>query len=280
MEVSEMFDKLIESDSSGAQVNGRKRYFVASSIVVGALFLTAVVISLYAADIDISGDFYSTRLIAPVLAEAPEPQTQPDPQPAAAASSASDELPSRTSHVAQIMETQRPPDGVSVVKNTGRERPSRDYVIRSSDFDPGSGSSGRLPSGSGIGSSSDTRGTESGVPRSSSENKPPEPPPLRLPEKQPEILRSGRVINGNATYLPKPPYPQAAIALNLEGKVDVQVTIDEKGNVISARSASGHPILQAVAVRAARSARFNPTFLGDRPVKVTGIIVYHFKRSD
>ena len=56
----------------------------------------------------------------------------------------------------------------------------------------------------------------------------------------------------------------------------VQVVIDENGNVISARAVSGHPLLQAVAVGAARQAKFSPTKLSGQPVKVTGIITYNF----
>ena len=56
----------------------------------------------------------------------------------------------------------------------------------------------------------------------------------------------------------------------------VQVTIDEYGNVIAARAVSGHPLLQAAAVAAARQAKFAPTFLLGEAVKVTGVITYNF----
>lgn len=84
------------------------------------------------------------------------------------------------------------------------------------------------------------------------------------------------VVNGNAVSLPKPAYPAAAKAVNASGTVSVQVTIDENGNVISAKAVSGHPLLQAAAVEAARQAKFRPTLLEGQPVKVTGIIVYNF----
>jgi len=41
----------------------------------------------------------------------------------------------------------------------------------------------------------------------------------------------------------------------------VQVLVDEAGNVISAYAVSGHPLLQAAAVDAARNAKFSPTRL-------------------
>ncbi|MGA9994356.1 MAG: energy transducer TonB, partial [Pyrinomonadaceae bacterium] len=84
------------------------------------------------------------------------------------------------------------------------------------------------------------------------------------------------VLNGKAISLPKPPYPSIARAAHASGTVTVQVTIDENGNVISARAVSGHPLLQAAAVSAARGARFSPTKLSGQPVKVTGVITYNF----
>jgi hypothetical protein len=63
---------------------------------------------------------------------------------------------------------------------------------------------------------------------------------------------SGGLLNGKAISLPLPPYPPIARAAKASGSVTVQVTIDEEGNVIYARSVSGHPLLQAAAATAAR----------------------------
>jgi TonB family protein len=87
---------------------------------------------------------------------------------------------------------------------------------------------------------------------------------------------SGGVVNGKATNLVKPPYPAAARAVRASGAVNVQVTIDEQGNVYRAVAVSGHPLLRAAAVQAARASTFSPTLLQGQPVKVTGIIVYNF----
>ena len=86
----------------------------------------------------------------------------------------------------------------------------------------------------------------------------------------------GGVVNGQATKLPKPEYPAAAKAVKASGTVYIQVTIDEEGNVISAKGVSGHPLLKVSAENAAKEAKFSPTFLDGKPVKVTGIIVYNF----
>jgi TonB family protein len=86
----------------------------------------------------------------------------------------------------------------------------------------------------------------------------------------------GGVLNGKAITLPKPQYPAIARGANVSGTVVVQITIDEYGNVIATRAVSGHPLLQAAAVAAAREAKFSPTFMLGEPVKVTGVLTYNF----
>jgi TonB family protein len=87
---------------------------------------------------------------------------------------------------------------------------------------------------------------------------------------------SGGVLNGKAITLPSPEYPAVARAAKASGNVTVEVTIDEEGNVISARSVSGHPLLQSAAATAARQAKFSPTKMNGQAVKVTGVLVYAF----
>lgn len=89
---------------------------------------------------------------------------------------------------------------------------------------------------------------------------------------------SGGVLNGKATSLPKPEYPAAARAENASGKVSVRVLIDEEGNVVSAKTVSGHEnaALRAASEAAALQAKFSPTTLAGNPVKVSGVITYNF----
>jgi TonB family protein len=110
----------------------------------------------------------------------------------------------------------------------------------------------------------------------SAETKPDEPilaSPTGEPGRKPI---SGGVLNGKAISLPAPEYPAIAKQAKATGAVAVQVIVDENGAVISANAVSGHPLLQAAAVAAARQARFSPTLLMGEPVKVTGVIVYNF----
>jgi len=106
------------------------------------------------------------------------------------------------------------------------------------------------------------------------ETKNPEPPVPTEPGKRAPI--SGGVLNGKAITLPKPDYPAEARAARASGTVVVQITVDEYGNVISARAVSGHQMLHQASVNAARGARFAPTFLMGEAVKVTGVITYNF----
>jgi len=97
-----------------------------------------------------------------------------------------------------------------------------------------------------------------------------------VPGEAPGKTVSGGVLNGKAISLPKPPYPAIAKSAKASGTVVVQVLVDEKGNVVSARAVSGHPLLQAASAAAARGAKFPPTKLAGKPVKVSGVITYNF----
>ena len=267
-----MFDKLVESDSAGAEFKNRSRYFMVSSIVVGILFLTAVVYSLYAAEVGLGkGNFEIAELLAPVSAEAPEPEITRKP---AATAQTSPTARSVNSNTARPDEHPIAPIGVSVQP---KRQPSRGWE----KFDPRlpksieSGQPAALEAGGRTTGSTSSRGSR--VEQDEPEENPSTPPPAIKPK--PEILKISRVLNGSAISLPKPGYPPNAAVLNLEGSARIQVTIDESGKVISAKAVDGHPFFRVVAERAALGARFRPTLLNDEPVKVTGVIIYTFRRN-
>ncbi|HVF31084.1 MAG TPA: TonB family protein [Pyrinomonadaceae bacterium] len=89
-------------------------------------------------------------------------------------------------------------------------------------------------------------------------------------------LVRGGILNSRAASLPMPNYPPAATAVRAEGTVVVQITIDEGGNVVEASAVSGHPLLRAAAVQAAKLATFAPTRLEGQPVRVSGVLTYNF----
>lgn len=106
-------------------------------------------------------------------------------------------------------------------------------------------------------------------------------PQLRLTK---QIVKNEKILvcsdcsqtNRKAIILPRPEYPLIAKAVKASGEVQVQLVIDESGNVIIANAVSGHPFLRSEAVKAALKAKFEPVVLSGKPIKVTGVIVYKF----
>ncbi len=103
--------------------------------------------------------------------------------------------------------------------------------------------------------------------------------PVTADEKVAPKVISGGIINGKATNLVKPDYPDAARAVRASGAVNVKVLVDEKGNVIEAEAVSGHPLLKDSAVKAARESKFSPTFLSGTAVRVSGTLVFNFSEN-
>lgn len=270
-----MFDKLIVSDEQGAEFKGRSRYFMVSTFVVGILFITAVVFSLYAADIGLGSDELEvSMMVAPVTPTAPEPakpmRVQDGPQ-----MSQSDK-PSRAQNIMRPEETPgEVPTSISVDRSPYLSRPPGTFLLNGIDKLGQGSPDGNMGRSDTIGSSSEATSDQV-----ASSEKIPDPPPVIKPKPPtPTGPVSMGVVNGRATSLPKPPYPAAAIAVGATGQVTVQVLIDESGRVVSAKAINGHLLLKREAERAALSARFSPTLLSKVPVKVTGVIVYNFKRS-
>lgn len=268
-----MFDKLIASEPKSADFKNRRGYFLVSTLMVGILFLTAVVISIYSADFRLGNEQFEIQaILTPVDITEPAPPKQRAPtSPTTSAS----QTPTRTMSIARTDEPTIAPTSTSTVANHVPSRPIGNYAISKIDSDPGLlNGSGRVEAGPGTG--------EIGIgdqPTIAENVKIPEPPPLKVPPAfKKDVVRSIGVINGKASYLPKPVYSTAAIAMNAQGKVEVQVTIDENGKVISASAVNGHPLLKAAAEKAAWNARFTTTYLSKVPVKVTGVIVYNFMR--
>ena len=90
-----------------------------------------------------------------------------------------------------------------------------------------------------------------------------------------EAIPAG-VLDSKAVSKPRPAYPSLAKAARASGTVTVRVTVDETGSVVSAAAVSGHPLLRAAAVAAAKQAKFAPTLLNEKPVKVSGVLTYDF----
>ncbi len=96
-------------------------------------------------------------------------------------------------------------------------------------------------------------------------------------DSNPSIKRvQGGVLTGQATRRVEPVYPRMAMAAKIRGAVVVEVTIDEDGDVLTARALSGHPLLKDSALKAAFGWRFTPTELDGAPVSVVGTLTFNF----
>ena len=82
-------------------------------------------------------------------------------------------------------------------------------------------------------------------------------------------------VNSKATKLIKPAYPKAAAEAQVSGRVEVKVSIDEKGNVTEAKAVSGASLLREAAEAAARQCQFEPTVREGKTVKAVGWLVYY-----
>jgi TonB family protein len=235
--------------------------------------------SLFAKDLGIGGGSLDvSTLVAPIAESAPAPVKKEEK--IEQTNQARSARATRQTNTLRIDENPIVPKLVSVAPNVQRSRPNGNFQI-APDVLEGDG----LPSGK-TGRETVGGGSDLGVQM----NQPPaienavkiaappalKKPPVEITPNSKPVIKSEGVVNGKAKFLPKPVYSAAAKAIKATGDVNVQVTIDESGNVVSANAVNGHPLLRMEAEKAARNAKFNPTFLSKQPVKVSGVIVYKF----
>jgi protein TonB len=258
-----MFENLVESGSHKQDL-GRKGSFLLGTVAVyGVIGVTLLVVSImYAAANLESQDLDFITLVAPIpvpQAAAPEKQQEAKPQ------KTEQNVDVRKELIADVSRTELVPKEVSAKAS---DIPPVRRGVTTIVGNESSNAAAPVAAGSGTGTGTATGPTKINIAE--------DPPPLPTPKPVPRAPISGGVLNGKAISLPRPAYPPIARQAHASGTVVVQVTIDENGGVISAHAVSGHPLLQAVAVAAARGARFSPTKLSGQPVKVTGVITYNF----
>ncbi len=93
---------------------------------------------------------------------------------------------------------------------------------------------------------------------------------------KPSTMISFGVINGRALHLERPTFPEAAVAVGVRGDVQVGVVIDPNGCVNEAKLLSGHALLSAASVAAARKSSFDPVTISGKAIWVYGIITYKY----
>lgn len=259
-----MFDNLVESGSHSKDLGRKGSFIIGTLAIYGVIGLVLLVTSIWftVATLD-TQDLELTTLVAPV--PVPQQAKEPDKPQEAKPVKPEQNVDIRKELIADVTRTELVPKEVSA--KASNVPPVR-AGVRTILGNESSNAAAPMSSGPGTG-----LGNVSGPTSVNIAEEPPPPPPKPTPPRAPI---SGGVLNGKAISLPKPAYPPIARQAHASGTVVVQVTIDENGSVISASAVSGHPLLRAVAVAAARGARFSPTKLSGQPVKVTGVITYNF----
>lgn len=262
-----MFTNLIESSSHSSEFKRRGSFFLFTTATYLLLFAIAGVMSIYAYDARLEDqNLDSVTMLSPVeLASIkPAPLTRNASPPRS--NSTKQNYAERATAMASVNHPEIAPNTVSAKPNTSLPVPDAGaYRITGRDVDPGGLSETSGP-GHAAGSDLSTRVPVIDVGT---------PPTLVVTKPVPKVIHKA-VLNGQALLLPKPPYPPIAKQLRIQGTVNVQVLINEAGNVVSAKALSGNPALVTAAQSAAFAARFSPTLLGDQPVKVSGVITYNF----
>lgn len=271
-----MFDNLVESTSNKAEAS-RTGGFLAGTFVIYGLLIAAIAIGSivwYDNSLDAENLELLTELDTPIQTMVePEPEQPRDtPKPT---TTTEQQVDVRTELVASTNEPTVVPQKVeNVASNVPSRRVNVPTVIGSSNQMAAQSSGPVGPPG--LGSGGPAGPPPPAAAPIAAAPPPPPPKPTPTPAPKPTAPRSGGVLNGKATSLPQPAYPANAKAVRAAGTVAVQVLVDESGRVASATATSGHPLLRAAAVAAARNAKFSPTLLSGQPVKVTGVINYNF----
>lgn len=100
--------------------------------------------------------------------------------------------------------------------------------------------------------------------------------PISQPAAAPVSFNRGS-LNDLAVKLAVPSYPSAERQRNVFGLVTVQISLDEKGNILSAKASDGPRTLRSFAEDAARKSKFRPAMINGKLAKVNGFITYNFK---
>jgi len=225
-----MFDNLVESSSHKDDISRKGSFILVTVAVYAVLGVAFFVAGIYWYDAHLENQNLDLiTLVAPV--PVPPQQKTPEKEDAPKPTKVEQNVDVRRELIADVSRTELVPKEISA--KASDVPPVRRGVVTQI----GTGDSNAAapmaagPGGTGIVSAP----TKVDI----AEPPPPAPTPPRAPI-------SGGVLNGKAISLPKPAYPPIARQAHASGTVVVQVTIDENGNVISARAVSGHPLLQAV----------------------------------
>ena len=75
----------------------------------------------------------------------------------------------------------------------------------------------------------------------------------------------------------QPVYPKTALAMRIEGEVDLTATISKTGDITSVKALKGDPQLTKAAVEAVKQWKYKPYLLNGEPVEITTQVTINFK---
>lgn len=158
-------------------------------------------------------------------------------------------------------------------------------------IDEGAGTSGsNAKENAGGGSASKSKYsqvTKTKVRSSGGKNVRPSAAPQAAPQPRPLKPYAGPILGDKYTFLnyevisaAKPIYRRKAKQAGASGLVQVEVLIDENGDVVAAHARTGNKLLWDEAEQAALASRFNRPTDNGRPARATGFLVYRFGNAD
>lgn len=83
----------------------------------------------------------------------------------------------------------------------------------------------------------------------------------------------GRVVKKVA-----PTYPVAARQLSVTGSQDLQIVVDEQGNVIDAKVLKGNALFTQSSLAAVKEWKFTPLVKDGQPAKFTTVITFNYTK--
>jgi TonB family protein len=80
-----------------------------------------------------------------------------------------------------------------------------------------------------------------------------------------------------AVVKPEPEYPPVARQLRIQGRIELEISIDPAGSVDSVKVLAGNPALTGTASNTLKRWRFEPITAGGKPVRAVAVLSFAFK---
>lgn len=105
--------------------------------------------------------------------------------------------------------------------------------------------------------------------------------PTSMPKPAPHTMRiSQGVSQGLLVKKVAPSYPQRALAMRIQGAVELLATISKDGNVTDVKLLSGDTMLARAAMDAVKQWKYKPYYLDDKPLEIQTQITVNFKAPE